>query len=89
MCEKDSQGFRSVLPSGDDIADGSEEKQTETVRNQKGQQSGEPEFDGELNGEEEAEPPNPGKGNGVPPEEDVQKMKSGGWRRWACHVILH
>ena len=72
---------------GNMISNGSEQKEAQAIRDQKGQKTGESELDGELHGEKEAESPDPRKGDGISPEENIQKTKPRSGESGSSHGV--
>ena len=75
IVEEGIQALGTGIPLGDMIGDSAEEKESETVRDEEGQQSSQAELDRELYGEKESQSPDPGEGDGVSPEEGVQEAE--------------
>ena len=71
--EKSPERLRAtILPPRKVMGDKSEKDQTEAVRNSEAQQADQAELRGELHREEQAQPPHPGKTDGIAPEQGVE-----------------
>ena len=64
------------MPAGDDVCDGAEEKESEAVRYQERQQTGQTKLHGELHREKKTQAPDPGEGDCVSPEQGIEKTET-------------
>lgn len=66
------------MASGDVVGNRTEKEETKAIRDQEGEETCQSKFDGELDREKKAQPPDPRKGDGISPEKGVESLKARG-----------